>query len=167
MLQPTHRCPVYQSVTVLLYNGPLLCGFNVPINGLTTLTAARHILHQRATTVRVVYCETTRPCRSDRGTSASSWLAATSRCALQLIQVGRVEGRVRPAGTAAWPDPVTRPRCVPLSRRLTDAALPASVARTPAALSSVAPASRRTAAVVLRRFQYSQGLLLGRSCTDR
>ena len=29
--QPTHQWPVYQS---LMYNGPLLCSFNVPVKGL-------------------------------------------------------------------------------------------------------------------------------------
>jgi len=29
-LLPTHQWPVYQS-TILLYDGPLLCSFNVPI----------------------------------------------------------------------------------------------------------------------------------------
>jgi len=28
-----HRSPASVPVTVLLYNGPLLCGFNVPIKG--------------------------------------------------------------------------------------------------------------------------------------
>jgi len=31
----THQRPVYQSLHVLLYDGPLLCGFSVAIKGLT------------------------------------------------------------------------------------------------------------------------------------
>ena len=30
-----HTSPVSLPITVLLYNGPLLCGFNVPLKGLT------------------------------------------------------------------------------------------------------------------------------------
>ena len=36
MQQLTHQRPVCAPITVLLYDGLLLCGFNVAIKGLTT-----------------------------------------------------------------------------------------------------------------------------------
>ena len=33
--QPTHQRPAYQLLTVLLYDGPLLCSFSVTIKGLS------------------------------------------------------------------------------------------------------------------------------------
>ena len=36
-----HPSTVSVPITILLYNGPLLCGFNVPIKGLTTNVARK------------------------------------------------------------------------------------------------------------------------------
>ena len=43
MWQPTHQRPVYHAVTVLLHDGPLLCGFNVAIKGLINKNIATAI----------------------------------------------------------------------------------------------------------------------------
>jgi len=49
-------------ITVLMYNGPLLCGFNVPIKGLTASTALRCLDIQatflRPSGVSLVLCST-------------------------------------------------------------------------------------------------------------